>query len=91
MTPEIVIEETAKHFMVPRQAWCGSRSKAKSNVIIRAVACAVAVRLNLPLKAFADAISLTEATVSDVGRKAAYTYSGHVADVLAQIQKRAAA
>lgn len=89
-TPEVVIEEVAKHFMVPRVAWCGARSKAKNNVIIRAVACAVAERLSVNRAAFAEVIHLAEQTIADIGRKAAYQYSGHVSDVLARIQKRSA-
>lgn len=82
-----IIEETAKHFMVPRDVWCGSNSRAKRDVIIRHVACAVAVRLSVDIPSFAKAISLEEDTIGDVGRKAAYKHSMHVADVLTRIQK----
>lgn len=81
MTPEIVIEETARHFMVPRDVWCGSNTRAKTYVIIRHVACAVAIRLSIDPAKFAKAIMLEEDTIADVGRKAAYKYSMHVADV----------
>ena len=82
-----VIEETAKHFMVPREVWCGSNSHAKSNVIICAVACAAAERLSVNRAEFAAAIQLSEDTVADVGRKAAFKHSMHVADVLTRVHK----